>query len=290
MSAALILAGIALLMVSGFASLARRTAFATTPLLLGGSAAGLAGAILGLAGGAPSTIAVPWQVPGAAIHLRIDALSAFFSAPVFLLAGAGGLYATRYWPATRARASHVRVFFGLMSGALALAMTAANTILFLAAWEIVAVASFFLIATDHEDRASRSAGWIYLASSHAATLALFGIVTLLHALTGSWSFAALPSGTGASPEGSAILWLALFAFGLKAGVMPLHTWLPAAHAAAPSHVSAMMSGVAIKMGIYGLVRLLSLSPCNTPFTVLFCSAKTANTLRPFIKLSSMSAR
>ncbi len=137
-------------------------------------------------------------------------------------------------------------------------MTAANTLLFVAAWEIVAGASFFLIATEHEDAEARRAGWIYLASSHVATLALFAAVTLLHALTRTWAFTPLASGTAALPAGRALFWIAVSAFGIKAGVMPLHVWLPGAHAAAPSHVSAVMSGVVIKMGIYGLVRLLSL--------------------------------
>lgn len=258
MSAILVLAGAIVCIASGLPSLAgRRWSAATTPLILAGAATGFAGAALGLFA-RTSELALPWQVPGGAVALRVDALSAFFAAPVFLLAGTGGLYASRYWPATRPRAGSVRAFFGLMTGALALVLCAANTILFLGAWEIVAVASFFLIATDHEQAESRNAAWIYVAASHVATLALFAIMALLHALTRTWSFAPLPSGAGASPEGKALFWLAFLAFGIKSGLMPLHIWLPGAHAAAPSHVSSVMSGVAIKMGIYGLVRVLSL--------------------------------
>ena len=258
MSAILVLVGAAICIVSGLPALGgRRWSAATTPLILAGAATGFAGSMLGLFAKA-SELALPWQVPGGAVALRVDALSAFFAAPVFLLAGAGGLYAERYWPATRARGGYVRVFFGVMTGALALVMCAAHTMLFLAAWEIVAVASFFLIATDHEQPESRGAAWIYVAASHVATLALFAIIALLHALTRTWSFVPLPDGTGSLPEGRALFCLAFIAFGIKAGLMPLHIWLPGAHAAAPSHVSAVMSGVAIKMGIYGLVRVLSL--------------------------------
>ncbi|HEX7677532.1 MAG TPA: proton-conducting transporter membrane subunit, partial [Thermoanaerobaculia bacterium] len=258
MSAILVIAGVALCMASGLPSLAtRRAGAATTVLIVAGGAIGILGAVLGLTGSA-AELSLPWRIPGGALAIRVDALSAFFAAPVFLLAGAGGLYADRYWPAARMRAGYVRAFFGLMTGALALVMCAANTILFLAAWEIVAVSSFFLIATEHELAESRNAAWIYVAASHVATLALFAIVVLLHGVTHTWAFVPLAPGTGALPIGHALLCLAFIAFGIKAGLMPFHIWLPGAHAAAPSHVSAVMSGVAIKMGVYGLVRLLSL--------------------------------
>lgn len=258
MSAILVLIGVVLCTASGLPSLAgRRWSALTTPIIVAGAATGFAGAILALVAGT-TELALPWHVPGGAVALRLDALSAFFVAPVFLLAGAAGLYAERYWPATRLRAGYVRTFFGVMTGALALLMCAANTILFLAAWELVAVASFFLIATEHEREETRRAAWIYIAASHVATLALFAIIALLHMLTHGWTWAALPTGADGLPAGRALLWLAFIAFGLKAGLMPMHIWLPEAHAAAPSHVSAVMSGVGIKMGIYGLVRVLSL--------------------------------
>ncbi len=258
MSAILVIAGVILCMASGLPSLATRRASAvTTVLIVAGGVTGLIGAVLGLIGGT-SAISLPWHIPGGAFAIRVDALSAFFAAPVFLLAGVGGLYADHYWPAARMRAGYVRAFFGLMTGALALVMCASNTMLFLASWEIVAVSSFFLIATEHEQAESRSAAWIYITASHVATLTLFAIVVLLHGATHTWAFVPLAAGTGAMPVGHALLCLAFVAFGIKAGLMPFHIWLPGAHAAAPSHVSAVMSGVGIKMGVYGLVRLLSL--------------------------------
>ncbi len=242
MSAALVLAGIALFMASGLPALAgRRAAALTTPLLLLGALAGLIGSAIGLAG-APSALELPWRIPGAAFHIRIDALSAFFAAPVFLLAGVASVYGERYFPATRRRAAWVRIFFGAMMGSLALVMTAANTILFLVAWEIVAVTAFLLVVTEDEEAGTRRAGWTYLVASHVSTLALFAALALLHGLTNSWSFAALPEGAAALPAGRALFWLILVGFGIKAGVMPLHVWLPGAHAAAPSHVSARHVG------------------------------------------------
>ena len=258
MSAILVIAGVALCVISGLPSLVtRRASVVTTVIIVSGGVTGLIGAAFGLTGGTAG-LSLPWHIPGGALAIRVDALSAFFLAPVFLLAGAGGLYADRYWTAARMRAGYVRAFFGLMAGALALVMCAANTILFLAAWEVVAVSSFFLIATEHEQAESRSAAWIYITASHVATLALFAIVVLLHGVTHTWEFVPLVAGTGAIPVGQALLCLAFIAFGIKAGLMPFHIWLPGAHAAAPSHVSAVMSGVGIKMGVYGLVRLLSL--------------------------------
>ncbi|HSP35678.1 MAG TPA: proton-conducting transporter membrane subunit, partial [Thermoanaerobaculia bacterium] len=184
--------------------------------------------------------------------VRVDALSAFFAAPVFLLGAVAGV-------AAYVRSAYLRIFFGVMTGALALMMAAGNTILFLVMWEVVAAAAFFLVASEHDHPDVRRAAWIYLAASHIATLALFAVVVMLHNATGTWSFTAIH---GAAPF--AILWLALVAFGIKAGLMPFHVWLPGAHAAAPSHVSAFMSGVVIKMGIYGLVRVLSLYDAIPP--------------------------
>jgi hydrogenase-4 component B len=266
MSASLITAGAILCMASGVPALVagRRGGLrASTIAMIIGALTGLAGCAAGLMT-APTALAARWLVPNGAFRVAVDPLSAFFAAPVFLLAGAGSLYAERYWPAGRGHATSLRCFFGLMTGALAFVMIAAQTILFLAAWEIVAVSSFFLIATEHEQAETRQAAWLYLAASHTATLALFALLTLLHTVTRSWTFAALPHGIATQPAGRAIFVLALVAFGIKAGLMPFHVWLPGAHAAAPSHVSAVMSGVVIKMGIYGLFRVLSLFDATPP--------------------------
>jgi hydrogenase-4 component B len=228
-------------------------------LHVAGALTGLAGCALGLTG-AESTLTLPWQVPLAAAIVRVDALSAFFAAPVFLLAAVGAIYAERYWPSTKERAAYVRCFYGVVTGALALVMVASHMLFFVALWEIVALACFLLVGTETADANARSASWLYLAASHVATLSLFGVVTLIHSVTGSWSFAVLPEAVATGEGGRALFWLAILAFGIKAGLMPLHVWLPGAHAAAPTHVSALMSGVVIKMGIYGLVRVMSLYP------------------------------
>jgi hydrogenase-4 component B len=257
MSALLVFSGACLCIASGLLALLPHTSRWPAVVHLLGAATGLTGCALGFSGTAP-LLALPWGIPGGALTIRIDALSAFFAAPVFLLGAAGAIYAEAYWPPSQARAAYIRCFFGVLIGALALVMSADNTILFLAAWEIVALASFFLVGTDTTDPAARSASWLYLAASHVAMLALFAAVTLLHSMTGMWRFAPLPGNSASSAAGHALFWLLIVACGIKAGAMPFHIWLPGAHASAPSHVSAVMSGVVIKMGIYGLVRVLSL--------------------------------
>ena len=124
----------------------------------------------------------------------------------------------------------------------------------------MALSAFFLISTEWSDDKARRAGLLYLLTTHVGTLCLFGLLALLHLAAGSFAIAPLPAGLAASGTGTAIFWMAVAAFGLKAGLMPLHFWLPGAHAAAPSHVSALMSGVLIKTGIYRLVRVQSLFP------------------------------
>ena len=139
------------------------------------------------------------------------------------------------------------MFYGLATASLALVMAAGDAWSFLVGWEILTLAAFFLVTTDQDDSRALRAGWIYLVAAHAGTLVVFAMFALLHDATGGWLLA--PSeALGASPLLRPILLLALAGFGLKAGMIPLHVWLPDAHAAAPSHVSALLSGVVLKIG------------------------------------------
>jgi hydrogenase-4 component B len=225
-----------------------------------GAAIGLAGAWVAVFAQAPPAIDLPWPVPGGAFSIAIDAISAVFLAPVFFIGLAGSIYGLEYW----AQSTHpdsgrkVRLWYGLLVGSLALLVVARNTILFLAAWELMAIAAFLLITTEDEDPKVRETGLLYLVLTHVGTLSLFAMFSLLHRVTGGFDFAIAPGAAPPSAIAGAIFVLAITGFGLKAGVMPLHIWLPSAHANAPSHVSALMSGVLIKVGIYGLVRVTSL--------------------------------
>ena len=121
----------------------------------------------------------------------------------------------------------------------------------------MALAAYFLISTEDEKPEVNEAGTLYMITTHIGTLGLFVLFPLLNLCTGSWLFPAAGSLEASSPVAAALFLTALFGFGMKAGIMPFHIWLPSAHANAPSHVSAVMSGVILKIGIYGLVRTLS---------------------------------
>jgi len=207
--------------------------------------------------GAPAAFSRPWTVPAGRFAVGLDSLSTAFIAPLLLVVAAGAIYGLGYWPQRTHPGSgrKLRLFYGLVSGAMLLLLTARNGLLFLAAWETMALSGYFLITCEDRLAEVRRAGYIYLIATHCGTLALFGMFALLGQAGGT----ALFPPAGALPAvGSALIFLlGLFGFGMKAGLMPLHIWLPGAHAAAPSHVSAVLSGVMIKTGIYGLVRLTS---------------------------------
>jgi hydrogenase-4 component B len=133
---------------------------------------------------------------------------------------------------------------------LGFVLLSSNGLHFLVGWELFTVSAYFLITLDRGHVDARSTGWLYLATSHVAVLALFAFFATLAARSGSWDLGPMLDQPGVAP----LYWLALIGFGIKAGVFPLHVWLPSAHANAPSHVSAILSGVTIKVGIYGLVR------------------------------------
>ncbi|MHB0996720.1 MAG: proton-conducting transporter transmembrane domain-containing protein, partial [Elusimicrobiales bacterium] len=145
--------------------------------------------------------------------------------------------------------------FNTLTAAMALVFTAANAVLFMLGWELMAAASFLLVLFDHDRAQSRRAGFIYLTAGGAGALMLMAAFSMLGGASPLLDFSSFRSPGGAAA--SAVFLLGLGGFGLKAGLIPLHIWLPEAHPAAPSHVSAVMSGVMIKTGIYGVIRLLS---------------------------------
>ena len=142
---------------------------------------------------------------------------------------------------------------------------ARDAILFLLAWELMAIAAFFLIGTEEERPEVRQASWIYLVATHAGTLCLIGCFALLGSAEGSFALWPTPAQRGErlAPDGG-LRARHRRASGLKAGLMPLHVWLPGAHANAPSHVSAFLSGVLLKMGIYGVVRVCGAAAGSAP--------------------------
>jgi hydrogenase-4 component B len=194
--------------------------------------------------------------------VAVDAVSAWFLVPVFLIPGLGAIFGLQYWPQSthKTTAGKVQFFYGVLTGGMVLVVVARNSVLFLLGWEMMAVAAFFLVATEDAVAEVRSAAWVYLVATHIGTAALMAMFALMWQATGSFDWAPLAPEIFAEWPAALTFLLALLGFGLKAGIMPLHVWLPPAHSNAPSHVSAVMSGVMIKMGIYGLVRVCSLLP------------------------------
>lgn len=216
------------------------------------AAAALAAAVAVLVDGRAWELQPAFALGGQPMRLRLDGVSALFLALLSVLGGVGATYSREYWTdrAHPRSARSGRAWWTLLVASMGLVLLAANGLHFLIAWEVFAVSAYFLITRERQRAEVRAAGWLYFAASHAGTLCLFAFFALLAARTGTWNLGPVRDHAELAP----LFWLALAGFGLKAGLFPLHIWLPAAHANAPSHVSAILSGVAIKMGIYGLVR------------------------------------
>ena len=268
MSIRLLLIAVACIAVSGVPGLllGRRSAlgqwFAAAVNVIG-SVIGAAGLILhiGTAGVQPDILILPWGLPIGRFAVGVDALSALFLIPMLLISALGSIYGLAYWKQAEhpGNGRKLRLCWGLMTASMMLVVMATDGVLFLMAWEIMALAAFFLVATEDKKEAVRQAGWVYLVATHLGTLCLFALFALLRYAGGSfdlWSITAWPH----TWMPTAAFVLGAVGFGLKAGVMPLHVWLPGAHANAPSHVSAILSGVLLKTGVYGLVRVGALLP------------------------------
>jgi len=228
-------------------------------LMAAGTLLGFAAACGALAGGPIPELDMPWALPGGHFLFRLDGLAVVFLLPAFLVSGLGSLYGLGYFPHRQHRtaAGRVRFLYGILGASIAILPGCRNDVLFLVAWELMAIFSFLLILTEQEKEGVRRAAFVYLVSTHIGTLALYAFFILIAQTSGSFDFPEQSTLDAGTPMASAIFLLALFGFGVKAGIMPFHIWLPEAHAAAPSHVSALMSGVVIKMGIYGIVRMTS---------------------------------
>jgi hydrogenase-4 component B len=228
-------------------------------LMLVATLTGIGATITVLLTGKSELFVLPWTIPFDSCQFGVDPLSAWFLLPIFLVPGCAALYARSYWHADHypANVRKMTFFFGLMTATMGGVVLARDGISFLFAWEIMALAAYFLVSTEDEKKEVNEAGTLYMITTHIGTLGLFALFPLLNLYTGSWHFPAAGSLAASSHLATAIFLTALFGFGMKAGIMPFHIWLPSAHASAPSHVSAAMSGVILKVGIYGLIRTLS---------------------------------
>ena len=231
----------------------------TVALMVMGSLLGLCGLVMAGQEAVPPSLCVAWFLPWGQFSVTVDSLSVVFLIPVFVTPALGSIYGLGYWK----QAEHLRngrwlgLFYGLLAGAIALLFIARDGMVFLMAWEVMALSAYFVLVTEQHISEVRRVGWIYLIATHIGTLILFAMFATWRHATGSF---ALQSAVLSEALAGTIFVLALVGFGFKAGLFPLHFWLPGAHANAPSHVSAIMSGVLLKAGVYGLVRMSSLMP------------------------------
>jgi formate hydrogenlyase subunit 3/multisubunit Na+/H+ antiporter MnhD subunit len=233
--------------------------FTATGAVVGG-AAGLALALAVFAGGAPFALAAPKLLSVAdGLAFRLDALGALFLALVGLVAIPCGIYGAAYSEAYEGRYSLrlLGAMLNLFLLTMSLVPCAGNVLTFLLMWEGMSLTSYFLVMTETDEPDTILAGGWYLAMTHGGLALVLAAFLLLAAGAATTAFGDLRAAAAAlSPATrSAVFLLALLGFGSKAGLIPLHVWLPRAHPAAPSHVSALMSGVMIKLGVYGLLRV-----------------------------------
>jgi len=227
-----------------------------------GVAAGT-GIVLGVSGivaRAPLTLASSSTIPLLTFGIRLDALASFFLLTISLVGLAAAIYAVGYLRHLSGRASPavLGALFNAFLCAMTLVVVADDGFLFLLAWELMSLISYLLVVTDHEDPKVQHAGFLYLVMAHIGTAFIVVTFMLLFQQGETFSFDAFRHpGRPVSDRLQTVAFLtALIGFGVKAGIVPLHVWLPYAHPVAPSHISALMSGVMIKTAIYGLLRVL----------------------------------
>jgi hydrogenase-4 component B len=259
------IAALILLALGGFSAAVLRNRFALAQMIgqlsaILGSALGLVTAISVLVTGETDTMSGSWSMPGGSFRLEIDALSAFFLLPVFGLSIVTAFYGRSYLAARTAQNGSAGSWFHLnmLTAGMALVIAAHDGLLFLLAWEIMALAPFFLVVFDDRKAAVRHAAWTYLTATHLGTAFLLVLFVLLNSIAGTSDFDGYAAALRNHPAVSSVVFgLAVIGFGSKAGIIPAHVWLPEAHPVAPSHASALMSGAMIKVGIYGLVRIMT---------------------------------
>lgn len=196
----------------------------------------------------------PWSIPMGSIHIGMDGLSAFFVVPIAAISSLAAVYGRGYLKeeGDGRRASGSWFFYNILILSMLLVVCARSGLLFLVAWELMSLSSFFLVMFHREKEEVVRAGLTYLVATHLGTALLLVMFLLLDRGGMEFSRFGLEGGSAA-----VVFVLAVAGFGTKAGLIPMHVWLPEAHPAAPSHVSAVMSGVMIKTGIYGILRVLT---------------------------------
>ncbi|MCR4301486.1 MAG: hydrogenase 4 subunit B, partial [Sulfuricaulis sp.] len=201
---------------------------------------------------------LPLGLPWLQWHLRLDVLSGFFFIIIGLLVFAVSLYAPGYlleYTHAKIRALPVLgLFTGLFVFGMLLVLLADDAYVFMIAWELMSVSSYFLVAYQHQNAANRRAAFLYLLMAHVGGLAILLGFGVMAGFGNGFTFEAMRAANLSVTWASIAFAFAFFGFGMKAGMVPVHAWLPEAHPVAPSHISALMSGVMLKVAIYGLIR------------------------------------
>ncbi|HUC50173.1 MAG TPA: hydrogenase 4 subunit B [Xanthobacteraceae bacterium] len=207
-----------------------------------------------LSAAAPESLALPLGVPWLGSHFRLDALSAFFLIVVDLGALSASLFALGYGE-HEMTPQRVLPFYPAFLCGMTLVVLADDAFTFLFSWEFMSLSSWALVMSHHRALENVRAGYVYLVMATFGTLAMLLGFGLLAGPDGLYTFAQMRAAHPAAGLAALALLLALVGAGSKAGLVPLHAWLPLAHPAAPSHVSALMSGVMTKVAVYGFVRI-----------------------------------
>jgi len=282
--AALQLYGVAALLVVGLAGAAlgrrasgRRIVYGVSLVVCGSMAAVSLQQLLNAATG-PSLAWLPLGLPWQGAHFRLDALSAFFGFVTSAGGAAASLFAIGYGRHELAP-GRVLPFYPLFLAGMNLVVLADDAFAFLFSWEFMSLSSWALVMAHHQDRDNARAGYVYLVMASFGTFALLLAFGLLASAGGDYTFEAMRASPHATATVALVLVLGMLGAGSKAGLVPLHAWLPLAHPAAPSHVSALMSGVMTKVAVYGFIRivfdLLGEPQWWTGFLVLLAGGATA---------------
>ncbi len=252
----LVIAGWLVVGILGLATL-RRTRIVAHSLFPLGAVFGLLLFGLGLAGifADVQTIVLPLGLPNLPFHFRLDGLSAYFLAVLGMVSTGVSTFSAGYFRKGEGTPPGLLCFeYHVCVASMAALLLADDAYAFMVAWETMTVSATFLVMANHRSAAVREAAYLYVLISHVGALALLLCFGLLQANTGDYTFAGMRQQHLDVFWASVAFLLALFGFGAKAGLFPLHVWLPEAHPAAPSPVSALMSGFVLKTGLYGVLR------------------------------------
>jgi hydrogenase-4 component B len=226
---------------------------------LAGASFGGLGAVLGILQGSPVRWSISSGIPLFAYSFDYDALAGFFNLTLAILAGAVSIYSFGYLKEFESKRNigFFGFLFQLLLLSLTIVFTAANAFLFLIGWEVMALVAYGLVTFYHEDGETRRAGLLYIVMAHIDAGCLLLGFALLMQVSGSADFASFRNAAAhlSSAQQAAAFVLFFLGFGIKAGVIPFHIWLPAAHPVAPSNISALLSGIVLKAGIYGMARI-----------------------------------